>query len=333
MATGGAAGASGAGGACVGAAVSINKQLQPADIVWIIDGSASMVEEATGVEVALNQLVSDLAKATIDARVVLLGATKAPGPYVCLPGPLGSGNCSCPPPPVPCDSNGADSKPPGYTHVPASVGSVDALQVFMTSYPKWKQVLRVESSKTLIVVTDDNSMMSAQAFLSQWPNTDSPWTTNWVVSGIFGRKACVAVAAVGSVYEELVTQTKGTASDICDANGVPIVDFKPVLASIGDGIIKNSTVDCKWSIPPGPSGVKYGWQDINLSFEPTAGVVNALKQVANAAACGIEGGWFYDNPTTPEKIEVCASTCAFIRDKPQGKLSVLYGCPTRKLTP
>jgi hypothetical protein len=79
--------------------------------------------------------------------------------------------------------------------------------------------------------------------------------------------------------------------------------------------------------------VQYDWSKINVQFESTPGKVDEILQVADGAACGIGGGWYYDNPSAPTRIHVCASTCAFVQQNSKGKLNVLFGCPTKKLTP
>lgn len=79
--------------------------------------------------------------------------------------------------------------------------------------------------------------------------------------------------------------------------------------------------------------MQYNWSEINLAFSPKAGQSDEILHVADQTACGIKGGWYYDNPTSPTRIYVCNTTCTYIRDNSKGELNVLYGCPTKNLVP
>lgn len=74
---------------------------------------------------------------------------------MCIPAPLGSGTCS-----------GADERLPGYRHVVQVVGSENPLSVILDTYPQWKDSLRANATKTVAVVTDDDSKMDGAAFTS-----------------------------------------------------------------------------------------------------------------------------------------------------------------------
>ena len=143
--------ASGFGGACAGVSSEATSETQPADIIIAVDTSGSMDEESAEVQQNLNNFASIIAGSGIDVHVVLIADSS-----VCIPAPLGSGACA-----------GADESLPGYRHVVQSVGSTNALQLILDTYPQWQSSLRPNASKTIAVVSDDDSDLGAAAFTNQ----------------------------------------------------------------------------------------------------------------------------------------------------------------------
>jgi hypothetical protein len=52
----------------------------------------------------------------------------------------------------------------------------------------------------------------------------------------------------------------------------------------------------------------------------------ALSSVANAAACGGAGGWYYDNAANPTRITLCPASCTQLNATTDGSVSVNIGC-------
>ncbi|MND05283.1 hypothetical protein D3C83_259750 [compost metagenome] len=51
--------------------------------------------------------------------------------------------------------------------------------------------------------------------------------------------------------------------------------------------------------------------------------------VANEAACGANGGWYYDNPADPVTIILCPDSCELAQASSDGsKIEVVLGCET-----
>jgi hypothetical protein len=38
------------------------------------------------------------------------------------------------------------------------------------------------------------------------------------------------------------------------------------------------------------------------------------------------GGWFYDNPAAPQKVQACPQTCKILQSDLSTKVEVLFGC-------
>src|SRR5262245_17184359 len=140
----------GTGGGCAETSSEAKVGFAPADIIIAVDTSGSMGDEAQWTQANMNAMVQAIVGSGIDAHVVMISSSA-----ICVPAPLGSGTCP------------NDEKLPNYRHVPQNVGSTNALSVLLTTYPQWQTSLRPNATKTFVVVSDDNSSMSASAFTNQ----------------------------------------------------------------------------------------------------------------------------------------------------------------------
>jgi hypothetical protein len=82
-------------------------------------------------------------------------------------------------------------------------------------------------------------------------------------------------------------------------------------------------ISCTYAIP----ATAVDPQSVNIQIT-TAGVTKDVGKVANIAACGTLGGWYYDNETKPTMIILCPGTCDSARMDMNAKVQVLYGCPS-----
>src|SRR5262245_15744943 len=143
---------------CAALSSSAQAKLQPADIIIAVDTSGSMDEESAQVQANLNAFATIITNSGIDVHVILIADSG-----VCIPAPLGSGACG-----------GGGEKLPNYRHVVQGVASTDAFEVILATYPQWKSSLRPNATKTLAVVSDDNSDMSAAQFTASLLALDPP---------------------------------------------------------------------------------------------------------------------------------------------------------------
>ena len=289
----------------------------PADIIIAVDTSGSMGAEAGWTQDNLPGLVATVTGSGIDTHVVLIADAD-----MCVPAPLGSGNCGCP--------NG-DEALPTYRHVCTHVGSNNALQLILQTYPEWKDSLRPNATKTFVVVSDDNSDLDAAGFSQQLVALD-PTLAGFKFDAIvssgepweLGGKCFLLSAATGKVYHQLVGQTGGVVGDLCEQN------FAPVFQDMATQVIENATISCDYDIPDPPEGETINPGKVNVEYRPSA---NAAAQPlynvpAGAADCGQAGGWYFDNPATPAKILLCPTTCNMVQQSVDGRVDVLFGCDT-----
>lgn len=323
-------------GSCVSIGSEAQSQIQPADIIIAVDTSGSMDEESGQVQQNLNNFATIITNSGIDVHVILIADGS-----VCIPPPLGAGPCG-----------GADEKLPNYRHVVTGVGSTDALQIILSTYPQWKSSLRANATKTIAVVTDDDSDMGAAAFTSALLAIDPPTFQGFKFDGIVSSMSpdscifggcifnCVACAnpccdklafcsplsaAEGTVYKQLVMQTNGVLGDLCAQN------FAPVFADMATSVVQSSQLSCEYDIPAPPDGGVLDPTKVNVAYTPGGSSVSQpiLYVPGGLADCGQLGGFYYDNPQSPTKIIICPSTCAAIQSDPNGKIEVLFGCQTQ----
>ena len=102
--------------------------------------------------------------------------------------------------------------------------------------------------------------------------------------------------------------------------------------------IRDNSITCDYQIPMRP-GEPLDYTLVNLQIR--VGINGSLMQVgkvANAAACGTAGGWFYDQPVPPAnppptKITLCPATCDPLVLTAGSHLDVLVGCKTMDQSP
>lgn len=329
--TGGGQGTGGFEG-CFGVSSTATAEKQPADIVIAVDTSGSMSEESAEVQQNLNAFASIITQSGIDVHVVLIADAT-----VCIPSPLGSGTC-----------NGMDEALPAYRHVVQTVNSNDALQVILSTYAQWQPSLRPNATKTFLVVSDDNSSMSAADFTSQLLALDPPMFQGFLFHAIvansdpldcfgFGCPAnnpcCYSVgpfcesygAEEGTVYKQLTMQTMGIAGDLCTQ------EFDPIFQDLAEGVVAASQLSCEYAIPEPPMGETFDPAQVNVLYTPGGqSMAQPIYNVPGGANdCGPQGGWYYDDPSSPTKIFICPASCTVLQGDAMGKVDVEFGCETQ----
>ncbi len=295
---------------------------RPQDIIFAVDTSGSMIQEAGFVQQQMNSFSIQIDAAQVDARIILLSDYSfLISPGVCIDPPLGSGGCPT-----------MDSNPPDFLHVPDSgIGSSDALVRLIELYPGYSPLLRPNALTHVVVVTDDNSSLSAAEFSDQFSGL-SEHLGNFVFHGIVSSldpdgpacgSCCALGASQGTVYQELITLTGGVEGNLCDQ------EFQPVFGAVAQQVIGGASLACSYQIPDAPAGEVFDPDQVNVEFEDADGVPLSIGRVDSEAACaGVAQGWYYDDPTNPARIIVCPQTCDTIRDFEAGKVAIKFGCET-----
>ncbi|MFO0757535.1 MAG: hypothetical protein U0359_13650 [Byssovorax sp.] len=326
--TGGSTGSSGQGGGCEAFSQVATNKPRPVDIIWAIDTSDSMVNELQAVEDNMNVFAGAILNQGIDVHVVLIakpgnpddGSIFNPDPGICIGPPLATGSCP------------GGSKPPSYQHVEVAVNSNNALNRLLENYPAYKGTLRKDSIKYFSVVTDDDATdgpnNSAQAFINNVDAIDPAYFEAWKFFGVFCTGNCgvfLACAATGNVYNQLVALKGGVAGDLCGGNSN---GFASVFSALAQTVVQGKELDCAWDIPAPPPGQMFDPGLVNVNFTPSNGMPSPIFHVKTPGDCGPQGGWYYDDNTSPTKVQVCPSTCAVIKGDFGAKIDILFGCVT-----
>jgi hypothetical protein len=310
-------------GECASVSEEADVGLQPADIIFVVDNSGSMGFEANAVQQHMNAFSSQIFLADIDAHVVLLSAYPDSDQGICIDPPLGIGMCPA-----------EDNNPPGYTHVRTHIGSNDGLQQLIAEFPNFAPgLMRQTAAKHVVIVTDDNSDLNANDFVTMF-NALDPANIGFKFHGIVadadpvsscltGNPCCAISAAPGTVYLNLINQTAGLFGNLCEQ------DFQPIFDELAMAVVAGATIACEFAIPPPPEGETFDPDKVNVEFDDGAGNLLEIGRVDSAAECmNVTDGWYYDNPADPQTILVCPQTCDKIQGFEQAKVSIQFGCET-----
>jgi hypothetical protein len=348
--------------ACATASEQATIAKLPVDIIWVVDNSASMQPAIDEVKKGLNNFAALIAAKNLDYKVIMLSlrgkvATEIGGSFrypVCIPAPLaGDNNCS----------NG-----PRFFQSSVDIRSTQPLEQFLGTLGQtagytpgeprggdpWKQELRPEATKTIVVVTDDNARLTANDFenfaggknpfntLSLPPGILHPsWNKlfdGYVFSGLYGWGSnadpdvpCkyadgTTPPSAGPTYTMLVNKTGGVRAKLCNGNAA----WEPFFDAVAQAVDNTAKLSCEITIPTPPSGQIDPTQvNVALVSGPDQ---TLLPGVDGPADCGVDGGWYYDDPVMPKKVILCKASCdaaqAMLGPDKSGGIEVLFGCKT-----
>jgi hypothetical protein len=326
----------------------------PADIVWAVDTSQTMMEEAQAVQANINAFSQQIMASGVDVHVVMLAMYPIGFfPGICVPPPLGSGQC-----PTPNNSGVSDTKLPNFWHHPnAIILSVDAAAKLVALFPDYKFMLRPGVPKYLVVVTDDDSRNNANsagnagkydgnptAFVHDYTALDPMMTDGsggrmWKLSAVYAFSQCANAANVGTFWKQVVNVTGGVHGDICNCPPGQAQScqktFQKILDELAKKIITGSKpLACAWAIPPPEPGKMLEPGKVNVEFVDKAkGTSETIYRVEDASKCDPTlGGWYYDNNQVPTMIHLCPGSCSKVTGAVQGsKINVIFGCATKTM--
>jgi hypothetical protein len=92
------------------------------------------------------------------------------------------------------------------------------------------------------------------------------------------------------------------------------------LASIRTSV----TLACTYNVPPPPAGQQLDYGKVNVRYTNGAGDQNDLPKDPSASDC--TQGWQYSADRS--QIVLCGSTCDTVKNDPDGKIDILFGCST-----
>ena len=338
---------------CASVFVEASLDRGPVDIIWLIDNSGSMAPAIEQVKLGLNQFAERIAASGLDYRVIML-AKRGRGEFdVCIPPPL-AGDAAC--------GNGER-----FFQSSVNVRSVQPLEQFLGTLGQtagyaegdsrggepWREHLRPSATTSIVVVTDDNSRFGPDQFES-FPGGENPFNSSELPPGIldgswsglfegytfnalYGYGAsgrdddpCVypdgsSPPSGGSTYTTLVERTGGVRASICDGASA----WGPFFDAVAMTVERTARVACDIDLPEPPEGMSLDPMRVNVVIE-SGGDRVVLRKVADVTACGIGGGWFYDNDAAPTRILLCPQSCEVAQEagRMDGGVSIQFGCET-----
>ncbi|MBW2735641.1 MAG: hypothetical protein JRH20_24925 [Deltaproteobacteria bacterium] len=185
------------------------------DIVWVVDQSSSMSTEIAAVKSKLNEFSNFISQTSVDYHVVMLADRGTSKYQICIPPPLGGPGCG---------------NSPRYTHIDQTIASNNALTKIQARMIDIEASLRKDSLRHFVIVTDDNSSLSASSFHNYI--TNRPGFHDYILHGVVGMTSGGCVARTGSVYKDLAARTGGLLFHICTADWTAL--FKELSDKVAD---------------------------------------------------------------------------------------------------
>lgn len=301
-------------GECAAERVEAMTGLTPVDIVWIIDNSGSMSEEASLVQTNINSFAAAFASIGIDLHVVFI---TAPG-FVEVPAPLGT------------DAS-------RFLRVNVSVASHDSLDILLSAYPMYSGFLRRSAVMHFIDITDDTSNMEAGAFLTAMQGmlgknfrfhiiASPPGSTHTPLGIGFSMDGCSGPSgdAAGNAdkYWSLSSMTGGRQFSICSE------DWSGLFGDLSTTLAVAMPLPCAYEIPAPPAGMSFDPVLVNIVHTAGDGSSTTIPYVRDYTGC-TDQGWYYEgDPADPDSIVVCPNTCRVLEADTTGHVDVALGCAT-----
>lgn len=287
---------------------------KPADIIFVVDNSPSMLDETHAVRDHLNAFSQQIIDAQIDIRVLLLTAYPNPDAApevdtgICIEPPLGGGGCPT-----------HDTNFPIFAHVQQIIGSEHALSKVLSTHETWKPMMRPDSSKHIIVISDDDSFMTAEDFDAQFLALD-PSYAGYHFDAIVSTSLCPEAGAVGEHYITLAGMTDGVIGDLCQQ------EFQPLFDQLSTAVTEGTGLSCVWSMPMAPEGKSIDPESVEVSLELDGAPLYPVR-VDGAEGCPPGGhGWYYDDPDHPSTLWACPTTCDALETAMSAELEIDVGC-------
>ncbi len=309
-------------GPCSATAIEAEEGTRAVDIIWVIDNSGSMGREEDLVQANMNTFAGLIGGFGIDYHVIVITDT-------------GSVSITL-------------DEPTRLLQVNRSIGSNDAFERVIETYPMYQSFLRAGAVRHIVVVSDDDSDMSESMFLMQlaalpapgFPPTatepygvflhaivaeDPPFCTPFGIPCPCTVSSCPCIgeaAARGQTYIDMQMRTGGVFASLCQTDWTPIFDALATAATM------NTMLPCNFDIPPAPDGMTLDYMEVNLQYTPSGGTPEYVPQVPDLGACTGSGGWYYDDPAMPTRVIACPTTCDRFEADSTGMVDLAFGCAT-----
>jgi hypothetical protein len=89
----------------------------------------------------------------------------------------------------------------------------------------------------------------------------------------------------------------------------------------------DARIPCQLGLPVPPAGAELDLSQVNMAFTTDACDGQVVYAVSSADRCGAAGGWHYDDPAAPTRVELCPASCEAVSET-AAQLVFTVGCST-----
>jgi hypothetical protein len=283
------------------------------DVIWLIDTSASMVDELAEVQANIAAFMQQFDGSRADARLVVITALD------------------------PAAGTPLASDPDHYRFVPALVDSKALYSAALTQFPNYQDFLRLDAHTQFVMVSDDDDALPAEAFKQQMEALlGAPFTQHAVASESVNGEPCqsaaskanpicsfpvpvvCAAAAVGATYYELAELTGGEQISICAD------DWSQVFGRLESAVIDAVPLPCVYPLAQ-LVGEQPDITEVQVVYTDGDGNETELPKAESDRKCGKARGWYYDDERDPVDIMLCPAACELVARG--GAMDIGFGCP------
>ncbi|MEX1367387.1 MAG: hypothetical protein AB1Z98_29945 [Nannocystaceae bacterium] len=297
-------------GVCEPTVVEILASTDPVGVVFLVDNTTGMAEEATEVSLRMNSFFNVL-DAQLDTNIVVISTYPDDDlEGVCIVPPLGNGGCPS-----------SDNNPPDLVHIDLAVTPLNAISHLFVTYDQWAGLLPPGARRHLVAISNGDTGVAAGDFDESFLMLDPEDNANYRFHASVAMTDCEEAETIGNNFAALASSTGGYVHDLCSQN---YEMFFQALA----GRIANDTGDrCRWEVPPPPPGVSFDPNNIELLLD-VDGVMTSPGMVGSVEECnGVSTGWYWENPGAPNVMLACPETCTLLEEFDVVQSWVRFGCP------
>jgi hypothetical protein len=277
---------------CAGITASAPPLRGKVDIIWLIDNSPSMFDKVLRVAANMTSFFESVQSAGADTRVIT----------ITLADPAGGT-------PLAMDAE-------TYRYVPGNVWSGLVYSTAITSFEQYRDFVRPDAATHIVIVSDDNDIVSAGDFQQQMEGLlGHAFTLHAIVAD-----APLCGAAVGDNYLAAADATMGTKMSICTE------DWTQVFGDLTTAVIEAVPLPCSYDLESAASAdSNYDAEKVQVAYTPAETQDRQeLPKSSSDAQCGDKLGWYYDKELDPKLITLCPAACELV--KQGGSMNIAFGC-------
>lgn len=295
--------------ACEPTTVEIPASTAPVGVVFLVDNTIGMAEEATEVSLRMNAFYN-LLSAELESHITVISTYPDEDlEGVCIVPPLGNGGCPS-----------SDNNPPDLIHIDLAVTPLNAISHLFVTYDQWAGVLPPGARRHIVAISDGDTGVAYGDFNESFLMIDED-NANYRFHVSVAMSNCEEAEAVGNNFLALASGSGGYAHDLCSQN------YETFFQTLVGRIIGDTGDRCRWEVPPPPEGVAFDPDNIELLLD-VDGIMTAPPHVDSVEACaGVSTGWYWENPASPNVMLACPETCELLQDFQLVQSWVRFGCP------